>query len=152
MGVGVGVGVGAGESRAGARVGGWSEGEGFGEGVSTGVRVGVRVRVRVWVWMGARPRACSRHADAPDCLPAPAQASFSEAQAQGHVIFVPFQVRRSAHEQRPPKPRLRRGSPLMLGRLRASGQVHHHRRHGRRQVVLAPAVYGQALPTWLGLG
>ena len=45
------------------------------------------------------------------------------------------------------KPRLRRGSPLMLGRLRASVQVHHHRRHRRREVVLAPAVHGQALPT-----
>ena len=35
----------------------------------------------------------------------------------------------------------------MLGRLPASGQVHHHRRHRRREVVLAPAVHGQALPT-----
>ena len=83
----------------GARVGGWGEGEGVGEGVSKGVRAGVRVRVRVRVRMGARARAraCSCHAGAPDCLPAPTQASFSEAQAQGHVILIPFQVRRSAH-------------------------------------------------------
>ena len=133
----------------GARVGGWGEGEGVGEGVSKGVRAGVRAKVRVRVRMGARRgrgRVLVMLVRLTACLPRLRRLSQKpkhKAMSYSYLFKYAALPTRTAQL----KPRLRRGSPLMLGRLRASVQVHHHRRHRRREVVLAPAIHGQALPT-----